>query len=103
MNDGELNNYVNAQHIRHVKAREQFVLHSEGSTKAAKTWRAPFLPVISENMTERCSKLRMPPDKDFTLSSKSDTWSCSGDNKMGSDFEGLQHFEKKKTCFQNRV
>lgn len=37
VNDGELNNYVNAQHIRHVKACEQFVLHSEGSTKAAKT------------------------------------------------------------------
>lgn len=41
------------------------------------------------NMTEHCSKLQRPPNKDFMLSSKDETWSCSVANEMGFRLWGI--------------
>lgn len=43
----------------------------------------PFCDLRNMNMTEHCSKLQRPPNKDFMLSSKDETWSCSVTNEMG--------------------
>lgn len=68
---------------RRTAAAKQHVGHSELGS---------LLWSRETNMTESRWKLRKPLNKDCTLSSKDWTWSCSVDNEMGSDFEGLERF-----------
>lgn len=75
--------------IRHKSNDRRTAAVAVAPTRHVKYGDFPFCDLRNMNMTEHCSKLQRPPNKDFMLSSKDETQSCSVANEMGFSLWGI--------------